>query len=376
MKRIFIFSSISWNSFWQHPQTIAEILSEKHKVFFINPLKVQDFSISHLQELFSFSHSSNLKIVKSSFSLTTLSLGYFFLQELVNWRKAWIISSRDLVIFYYPIGQLLAFLWTRLKGTPSVFMYVDEYGEFSKSKWKSILVRWLTTFFLKRADKVLCTSRLLFRQARKLNQGAFYLPNGIDLRKVKKEFSTAKDRFVPLCPDKKKTIIGYVGSLLPRLRIEDFFILARLPSVELHLVGDGPERKRIEATIKKEKFANIKLYGPLPHNEAMKVLDHFDICLLPFCLNKLTNRVSSIKLFEYATFKKPVLATPTFEIKQYKTAFCFYRNSRELLSLAKRLIDDLKWRQELGDRGFAIVKNHDWSGKLKRKLLQELGLKK
>jgi hypothetical protein len=49
----------------------------------------------------------------------------------------------------------------------------------------------------------------------------------------------------------------------------------------------------------------------------MPFLKHFDICLIPFVKNAVTDAVSPVKLFEYFSAGKPVVTTDLAECAKY-----------------------------------------------------------
>jgi hypothetical protein len=47
-------------------------------------------------------------------------------------------------------------------------------------------------------------------------------------------------------------------------------------------------------------------------------LYNFDVCLIPFLKNKVTEAVDPVKLYEYLSSGKPVVARDLYELRRYK----------------------------------------------------------
>ena len=48
------------------------------------------------------------------------------------------------------------------------------------------------------------------------------------------------------------------------------------------------------------------------------LLHHFDVCIIPFKRNAITDAVDPVKLYEYLSVGKPVVATTLKEIEIYR----------------------------------------------------------
>jgi GT2 family glycosyltransferase/glycosyltransferase involved in cell wall biosynthesis len=65
---------------------------------------------------------------------------------------------------------------------------------------------------------------------------------------------------------------------------------------------------------KLRRFPNVKLPGERPYAELPGWLHSFDICIIPFKLNDLILHTNPVKLYEYLSAGKPVVATPLPEL--------------------------------------------------------------
>lgn len=76
-------------------------------------------------------------------------------------------------------------------------------------------------------------------------------------------------------------------------------------NVELHLFGDGAEKKQLEALISSGKAPNIYFYGMLERKELLERIAPFDIAVVPL-KTRIYGSVPS-KIFEYGSLGFPVL---------------------------------------------------------------------
>src|SRR5262249_10688353 len=71
-----------------------------------------------------------------------------------------------------------------------------------------------------------------------------------------------------------------VSALVPYKRIEIAIEASRLAGVPLHVVGDGPERPRLER-LAKESGANVTFFGRLSDDAVRDQYQHASLLLMP-----------------------------------------------------------------------------------------------
>ena len=105
-------------------------------------------------------------------------------------------------------------------------------------------------------------------------------------------------------------VVGFVGGFYPWHGVDRLVEALRrcraagLPG-GLLLVGDGPERPRIEAAVAAAGLAERSLLtGTLPHSELPAWIAAMDICVMP----DSNDYGSPMKVFEYMSLGRPVLA--------------------------------------------------------------------
>lgn len=76
-------------------------------------------------------------------------------------------------------------------------------------------------------------------------------------------------------------------------------------NIELHLFGDGAEKKQLEAFLKNNLAQNIQFHGMLSRKDLLHRLETFDIALVPLH-TRIYGSVPS-KIFEYGSLGFPIL---------------------------------------------------------------------
>jgi glycosyltransferase involved in cell wall biosynthesis len=128
-----------------------------------------------------------------------------------------------------------------------------------------------------------------------------YLPNGVDIALANAAAGAPQP---PEMRDLPRPIVGYLGSYDSRLDWDLVETLAGArPSWSFVFVGGG-------YTAPRQSHANLHLLGNRSYPEALRYVNAFDLALIPFVRDRLTDAVCPAKLFDYLALGKPVLSTP------------------------------------------------------------------
>lgn len=150
---------------------------------------------------------------------------------------------------------------------------------------------------------------------------ASYLENKVDALKLNNGV-TQED----FCPDAEpvpieklqkikdsgKKIVGYYGAIEEWLDTDAIHYLADHTECEIVLIGKvGIDLAELK------KLPHVHILGTIPYNDLKNYSRYFDVALIPFVVNKLTNSVSPVKFYEYAAQGIPVVSSNIQEMKQY-----------------------------------------------------------
>ena len=137
--------------------------------------------------------------------------------------------------------------------------------------------------------------------------------NGVDtahfqversLNRLRADFAAIVERGSP--------IVGYYGALASWL---DYDLLNKLAieNAEIELVLIGPNFDRSITKIN-HSLPNIHVLDPIPYNELPRHAVWFDVALIPFVNNYITNATSPLKLYEYMALRRPIVSTNIPEV--------------------------------------------------------------
>jgi len=137
-------------------------------------------------------------------------------------------------------------------------------------------------------------------------------------------------------------------------------------NVKLLIVGDGPNTSNLKKIIHNEKLEkDVIITGFIPQKDVSNYIALADICVNPFEINFVTNRILPTKILEYMACKKPVLSTPlagTMEIMPNEKYGIKYSNSNEFIENLGQLLNDENKLEQLSSNGYEyLIENHDWN---------------
>lgn len=98
----------------------------------------------------------------------------------------------------------------------------------------------------------------------------------------------------------------------------DALAQVRVPSLEVHFIGDGEHRSRYEATAKRAQLP-IRFRGHISNDRVPEYIAAADLCLAPYRVTAFPNNsvsFSTLKVPEYMACGRPVVSVPSGHIKK------------------------------------------------------------
>ena len=220
--------------------------------------------------------------------------------------------------------------------------------------------------------KVLATTPDLSRYAiemgaKKESVESFHLGiNTRDFKPLEKDMVFAKSLGI----SNVDNVIVFIGTIYPFAGlielVSDFEkIEEQNPNTKLLIVGGGPSYNKLQKLVNKKKLeSQIILTNFKPQKEIPKYISLADICINPFQINYLTNRILPTKILEYFACGKPVLSTPlagTKELLSDEKYGILYSSSEDFAKTLSTLLLNKDRLQKLGKQACEYAqKNHDW----------------
>lgn len=191
---------------------------------------------------------------------------------------------------------------------PLVFDYLD----FSLEAWPE-----LEREYLRRADAVLCTSRVLVERTAAMHPHSYYLPNGVDLGAAEQANGERVRRAYGLDGATVVSLIGVTASDQP-FYVDALASVAKdVPNLVFLLVGKGDALgETIERRARERGIRTIST-GHVPPSEVADFFAASDVGLYPGDKNAYFDAACPLKVLEYSAARKPVVATDLLELRNW-----------------------------------------------------------
>ncbi len=142
-------------------------------------------------------------------------------------------------------------------------------------------------------------------------------------------------------------------------------VRVRYPEVELHLVGDGPERQRLQELAQKLDLQDaVRILPSVPISKVPEFLATADIGIVPKMADGFGNEAYSTKIMEFMAAGVPVLASSTkidrFYFGAGEVKFFESGNPDDMARAWIELLENPSERANLVRKGFDYVDSHGW----------------
>jgi hypothetical protein len=134
-------------------------------------------------------------------------------------------------------------------------------------------------------------------------------PNAYDTTFIKTKLNTSSR-------NSNARIAGYFGHLTDKWFDWEALteIASKMPDWEFEIIGHG-EPKNLKLP------ASIKLFGKRNHEEINKIAARWNVAMIPFKINKLSEAVDPIKIYEYLALELPTVSFTMPQINEYPYAY-------------------------------------------------------
>jgi glycosyltransferase involved in cell wall biosynthesis/tRNA A-37 threonylcarbamoyl transferase component Bud32 len=331
---ILVFPIIDWHYRFQRPQQIAaRLASHGHRVFYLRTYflegtspKVQpirnDIPVFDVQ----FGLPLPRSIVADQLdepSKQTLLEQVGILCEDFNILKA--IAFVDL-----PFWGPLALELQKRYGWKIIYDSLDHLGGFSN----------ITPYMLepeaeliRKSDMVLTTSHLLYNEKVSMNTKCILVPNATDFDHFNYSSGVLPEELATI----QKPIVGYYGAISDWFDIQLLMDLASArPRWSFILIG---RVENIDISPLQQAH-NVFLLGEKPYGLLPSYLHYFDACIIPFKKLQLTQATNPVKLFEYLSAGKSIVATDLDELRYYREYVRLASSAEEWLRAIELALDD------------------------------------
>ncbi|MBD9406599.1 glycosyltransferase [Acidovorax sp. ACV02] len=348
---IVCFANIEWSARYQRPQQMmSQFAAHGHRVFYIvrsgmperrAPYELRQVAERIFEVCLAFSEYEDFYSVKMS--ATNLKVGNESFSRLALDAKI----RAALIVVHLSYWTGLALDLQKSRSWRVQYDCMDEWADFPDIgeqliKEEEVLVR--------SADLVTVTASVLKKK---------WMDQGIDCLLVRN--AVDYDFFFDRCTENnllshlKKPIIGFYGALAPWIDFSLLYFLAeKRPSWNFVLVGD----RFVKDLAGLDRMSNVHLTGRKPYEDMPRYLHGFDVCLIPFKLNKVTHAVDPVKFYEFMSAGKPVVSVPLEEMAIYQDYVYFATEFEDFL--AKIEIALAEKDSVLVERRRELARENDW----------------
>ncbi|MEX0879671.1 MAG: glycosyltransferase [Thermoanaerobaculia bacterium] len=152
-------------------------------------------------------------------------------------------------------------------------------------------------------------------------------------------------------------VIGYYGALASWVDVPLLEkIAAKYPDATIVLAG-GQFDVDLSSVASRP---NVRLLGQRPYDEMPQLLWSFDVCVIPFLVNDITEATNPVKFYEYLYGGKPVVAPALTELLPYAELAYLARGHEEFLAQLDRALAEPKDDPRRAERR-RVAEENDWA---------------
>jgi len=223
--------------------------------------------------------------------------------------------------------------------------------------------RWAARYALRKADRVLATSRYLAKATKEIvpDIDVTVTPYGVDLTQFSPERFTIKPE------ETQQKLVGCFKNLKPISGIEFFIkaipvMLKECPEVRFNIVGDGELEKKLKDMVQAAGFSHCVEFQPaVPHDRLPEILTKFRVIAIPSLSESF-----SVFALEAQAMGVPVTAFSVGGLKETIESglggFLVEKGNWQELGekIAMILNDDILFERMSRDGKMFVKENYDW----------------
>jgi glycosyltransferase involved in cell wall biosynthesis len=277
----------------------------------------------------------------------------------------------DFVYKRHALNDVGVVLASRHHGVPLLLevnrLYAsDQHTRFEQLRFRRFS-RFLERVAVTQASVVAAVSTPLAGHVRELSKNranVMVLPNGAnpDLFKPR---PALRDNMREELAWQDSVIVGWAGILREWHGVELLIrAVARVPGLKLLIIGDGPDRGRLDAVIQRLNFGDRVMFtGRVSHADVMRYVGAVDVAVSSA---DRTGIASPMKLLEYMAMERATVAPRSRNIEDLiddgVDGLLFEPDSEDaLVAVLRRLSEDEALRERLGRQArLKIVRVRNW----------------
>ena len=324
-----VFSHLRWDFVFQRPQHLLSRFAQQHRVIFIEePVRTE--GKAHWEYV---DTGDNVIVCRPHTQLEQGGFSDAQLKEISRLMPDLIgkLDLRNYVAWFYTPMALP--LLNDIAPSSVIYDCMDELSAFLNAP-KELLDR--EERLLKIADLVFTGGPSLYRAKQHRNPSVHCFPSSVDAHHYAKakpgaQIEAADQASLP------RPRLGYFGVIDERIDIGLLDKLAKArPDWHISLVG--PVVKIDPALL--PKHSNITYFGQRSYEQLPTYLAGWDVCMLPFALNKSTKLISPTKTLEYMAAERMIVSTPITDVAEpYGKVVYIANGAQEFIAACDRAMN-------------------------------------
>jgi teichuronic acid biosynthesis glycosyltransferase TuaH len=255
----------------------------------------------------------------------------------------------DVIWLTFP--SLVAYLPESARDIPLVYDCMDDATGFYPDKSDREYIEKLESKLVEEAALVFCSSQYLERKLeQKTGRVATVLRNGLPENWLTR--SLPEPREVG-----RECHVAYFGT------IADWFdwqavqmALDEIPNLFVHLYG--PKEGKIKS------LSRLEYHGVVAHADLQSIATKFDGFIMPFQVTNLIEGVDPVKLYEYLSFGKEVIAVYYNEIQRFSSFVHLYQDNFEFVKILMALSQNKLEKRNSLSRSRGFLEYNTWNHRI------------
>lgn len=309
MSQLLYLAPVAWHDLWQRPQRLAQALAAEYELTYCNPVGMRSIRWNDCRRMVPRTSAPSAATVARILRPRYLPWQWAPL-DAVNrrWLVAQVRSAHpefvggDFTLWIGAPSLLAAALLESLRPSRVVYDCMDHFAGFQTGRARQ-RIEAAENAIVARADVIFVTSHPLWDQFRHCHRHVLLAPNGVDVdhfSSVATRIGESKQAMAPA------PVIGFQGALGDWLDYELIESLAAArPNWRWEFVGPihAKEARRICS------LPNVQHIPAVAYRDLPEQLTRFNVGVIPFRRNRLTDAAQPVKLGEYLAAGLPVVAT-------------------------------------------------------------------
>jgi glycosyltransferase involved in cell wall biosynthesis len=268
-----------------------------------------------------------------------------------------------IVLYSVPTTGLQAISAAKKYHIPVVFRAIDVLNRLVTSPQLRSATRALEKRVYPQADMILSLSPALSRYveqlgAKKENIKELLVPVDTDVFRPLPPPQELRQKW-GLKPGDK--VVLFIGTLFDFSGLDTVIpkfvnVLKEIPGARLLIVGDGPQRQKLEGVIRENGLGGkVTITGFQPYDTMPQYIALAEVCFNSFLLTGATRDIFPGKLVQYLACGKPVISTPLPGVLAItpgeEQGMVFAADAEEITDKMIMLLKDKAYRDRLGKKG-------------------------